>query len=173
MEIFKELYIENYGTIKINNSGTCVIGISGKRLSLKHRSEDGYIKCKFSRRINGKTKYIERSVHRLVALAFIPNPLNLPEVNHKDGNKENNSVDNLEWVTHVENVKHAWDTGLATKESHRGTKNGRHKLEENDIQNIRNLVSSGYTRYSVAKLYNIGWTTVDHVVKGHTWTHIK
>lgn len=73
----------------------------------------------------------------------------------------------------MENVKHAWNTGLATKESHRGTKNGRHKLEEKDIQNIRNLVSSGYTRYSVAKLYNIGWTTVDHVVKGHTWTHIK
>ena len=60
---------------------------------------------------NGKR--ITKRINRLVAETFIPNPLNLPEVNHKDGNKHNNSVNNLEWVTKSENMKHAFRSGLA------------------------------------------------------------
>lgn len=73
----------------------------------------GYLKIKLS--IKGKTYY--RTIHRLVAETFIPNPNNLPQVNHIDGNKLNNDVSNLEWVTPKENTLHAYLTGL-----HKGVK---------------------------------------------------
>ena len=62
---------------------------------------------------NGKaTKF---HLHTLLAQAFIPNPLNLPEVNHKDGNKQNNALSNLEWVTGSQNIRHAFASGLTSK----------------------------------------------------------
>jgi hypothetical protein len=71
--------------------------------------KNGYFRI----RLNGK-KY---SIHRLIAETFIPNPDNKPEVNHKDGNKLNNHISNLEWVTHSENTKHAFKMGLIDKSS--------------------------------------------------------
>jgi hypothetical protein len=68
----------------------------------------GYYQVHFSK--NGKPKKI--SLHRLLAIQFIPNPLNKTQVNHIDGNKKNNAIDNLEWCTPSENIRHAWDTGL-------------------------------------------------------------
>ena len=60
--------------------------------------------------INGKSK--TTFVHRLIGENFIPNPLNKPYINHIDNNKYNFSIDNLEWVTHSENVQHGWDNGF-------------------------------------------------------------
>lgn len=77
----------------------------------------GYLKVELS---SGKRESRKTfSVHRLVALAFIPNPNNYPQVNHKDGDKTNNSVSNLEWCTNSMNQLHAWRTGLqkSTKSS--------------------------------------------------------
>lgn len=63
-------------------------------------------------KINYQGLHIHKSIHRLVAEAFIPNPLNRPCVNHIDGNKLNNTVNNLEWCTNSENILHARKTGL-------------------------------------------------------------
>lgn len=73
-----------------------------------HINEDGYPVIGL---FDGK-KEKKFKVHKIVALAFIPNPENKPEVNHKDGNKLNNSINNLEWVTHAENMEHWVSSGL-------------------------------------------------------------
>lgn len=79
-----------------------------KQLSTKPDKITGYIFVMFN--INGKT--YRKTVHRLVAKAFIPNPDNKPQVNHIDGNKSNNDISNLEWNTREENMQHAYKTGL-------------------------------------------------------------
>lgn len=109
-------------------------------------------------------------VHRVVAAAFIPNPDNLPCVNHKDGNKLNNAVSNLEWVTYSENQKHAYETGL---KSASGTKNGQHKLTEKDVAEIRARYVRGkhgeYNSYGLAKKYGVSPKTIMQIIKGVTW----
>ena len=67
------------------------------------KNEDGYLKVHFKHKKNNKILFI----HRLIALTFIENPLNKPQINHIDGNKLNNNVNNLEWVTNLENQQHA------------------------------------------------------------------
>jgi len=64
---------------------------------------------------NGRKTGIRKYVHRLVAEAFIPNPDNLPQVNHKDFNKTNNFVDNLEWISRADNIQHSHDNGRMQK----------------------------------------------------------
>lgn len=81
---------------------------TGKELS-PDTSSHGYPRVRL---FNGNCP-IRVSVHRLVASAFIPNPKNLPMVNHIDGNKDNNSVNNLEWCTASENIQHSWDNNLS------------------------------------------------------------
>ena len=83
-----------------------VFGAYGKPISIRPNS-DGYASFTAGRKGN-RTR--ER-VHRLVAKLFIPNPNNLPEIDHLDGNRMNSSKDNLEWVTHEENVKRAYRKG--------------------------------------------------------------
>lgn len=112
MEIWKDV-IGYEGLYKISNLGrvkSFVRCTEGKILNILF-DKKGYPKSHLTK--DGKTKYV--NIHRLVAKAFITNTENKPCINHIDGNKENNSVDNLEWSTYSENNKHAYDNGLRRK----------------------------------------------------------
>lgn len=95
---------------------------------VKQRPNYGYMYV--SLMINGKAH--QRRVHRLVALAFIPNPENKSDVNHIDGNKANNCVSNLEWCTASENLHHAYETGLREKQALKAQKARRKKIIRDD-----------------------------------------
>lgn len=100
-------------------------------------------------------------VHRLVAEAFIPNYEKKPEVNHIDGNKMNNAVDNLEWVTRAENQKHAVDNGLQPKPAK--TYQGKFTAEQRD--EIKRLWDSGmFSRRQLAIKYGVSHTCVNDII---------
>ena len=108
MEVWKD--VQGYeGLYKVSNLGKVKrLFKSGKENVLSGRADkDGYIEVILSKNQKKKTCRL----HRLVALAFIPNPNGKKEVNHKDKNKQNNSVDNLEWVTTAENIRHSFAMG--------------------------------------------------------------
>lgn len=105
--------VSNYGRVKslqryrVSKSGTNQ-NVNEKILKQSCGKTHKYLNVTLAKNKKNKTFQI----HRLVALYFIPNPLNKSQVNHIDGNKQNNCVDNLEWCTCKENIHHAWKNGL-------------------------------------------------------------
>ena len=107
-------------------------------------------------------------VHRLVAITHLPNPNNLPEVNHKDGNKLNNKVSNLEWVTRNQNIQHSFDTGLNTSV---GERNGRHEITEDTVRLIKTLLVRQSIK-EVSVITNVKYNIVSKISRGATWKHV-
>lgn len=120
--------------------------------------------------ING---HMER-VHRIVALAFIPKVKDKECVNHINGNKLDNRVENLEWCTHSENTKHAYENGLESKMC--GEEHHSHKLTEDDVRYIRsNYIKrdSVFGATALSKKFNVDRTTICDVIKRKTWRNVK
>jgi hypothetical protein len=117
-----------------------------------------------------------RHVHCLVAQAFIPNPLNLPQVNHIKGTEKwNCSVDNLEWTTQSGNTQHAYDTGLLVAAS--GEKHGNAKLTQQQVDEIRSRYIPGVNSVirgngaELAKEFGTSRTYINSVFNGQRWKH--
>ena len=103
---------------------------------------------------------VNKSAHRIVAETFIENQFNKPQVNHKDGNKLNNNVDNLEWCTQSENITHAFKTKLMSKPV------GNVKYPKVIIDSIRKLRDSGLQLKVISNYFNIPQSTVTHICLG-------
>ena len=130
---------------------------NGKSISLRkpkilngYKTKKGYIGVE----LDSKFYF----VHRLVATLFIPNPLNKQQVNHKDGNKLNNNVGNLEWCTNEENMKHAYATGLQFNDFGENARNFKYKficLEHKDWGELTSLNMALKINECVSKVKNL------------------
>jgi hypothetical protein len=127
------------------------------------KNHKGYIRVQLS---NGKAKAF--SIHRLVCKAFHPNPENKPAVNHKNGVKDDNRAQNLEWVTHSENHKHAFKNGYMCK---KGVKHHYAKLTEEQAFEIK-YGHKDLLQREMAELYGLTVASINDIIKGRTWKHI-
>lgn len=126
---------------------------------------DGYGLIILYRDGTSKTK----KIHRLVAQAFIENPLNLPEVNHKNGIKTDNYTDNLEWVTTRQNIEHAIKIGLMNPI---GEDNSNSKLRSKDVKEIKRLISLGLTSRKIASMFGMSNQMISNIKLEYNWKNI-
>lgn len=149
----------------------------------KNNRSKEHVQCAINLYKDGKRKsYL---IHRLVALAYIPNSENKPDINHKDGNPLNNNVDNLEWCTKSENMQHAIKNGLVDYytekqiliRSNNGKKMGRinsmksrRKFTFTEAELIRKLHEVGkYSRNAISKAYKCSSKTIDNICNYRTY----
>lgn len=145
--------------------GIYIISDSGRIATIRNpsKSSEGYPHIHLTK--NGKAKLI--SVHRLIALHFIPNPLKKRCVNHKNGVKDDNRIENLEWCTHAENMQHAF--GIGTQKGMKGRKHPMAKLTEDEVLEIR---KSKEPHYMISAMYDISLNYVGQIKRKERWKHI-
>lgn len=147
--------IDSYPEYQVSDTGE----VRSLRLNraLKQSNSHGYKSVSFNRKYNKR----HHLVHRLVAEAFLGSS-NL-EVNHINGIKSDNRVGNLEWVSHLDNVRHAFKTGLV---------NSAKKLTPTLVTFII-LASNRHSQREVARMFKVSETTVHEILKGKTWNSPK
>lgn len=106
--------------------------------------------------------------HRIVATAFVPNPDNLPQINHKNAVKADNRADNLEWCSCKYNINHAVDSGLWN--AAKGSRHRMAKLTESDVLAIRTMKRSGISTRDLAARFSVSRATIGDLLAGRTWS---
>ncbi len=143
---------------------------TGRRYSIEQKSrkfypdKDGYLTIVLCK--DGRMMY--RGVHQLVMNAFIGMPPDGMQVNHKDGNKSNNHLGNLEYVTRSENHLHR----CRILGHGRGESNGRSKLTESKVREIRKLYADGVSCAAIGRLYGVTAGVAWRVGNKKTWIHV-
>lgn len=158
--------ISNCGQVKSLKAWNGRYQIYSKREKIlkSSKTKAGYLLIRLSLDNKGSTYLI----HRLVAQAFVLNPLVKPCVNHKDGNKLNNYWWNLNWCTYSENEKHAYRIGLKTR---KGEYNTMAKLKTKQIKEIRKLKGKMSQR-DIGKIYGVNQSCISDIINKKLWGHV-
>lgn len=130
--------------------------------------------CTVNLQLEDGKRYKTCLIHRLLGFAYIPNPDNYPVINHKDGNKLNLELSNLEWTTFSENTKHAITTGLIPR--NKGTEGDSCILSEYSAEQAKKvceLLQEGISPRLIAKQLSVGYDFVIKIRRGETWTYIS
>ena len=158
------------GFYKVSNYGRVKSVRFGKENILNACvSQKGYLRVNLSKIGSGKCL----EVHQLVALAFLEKPDGDFEIDHRDGNKLNNHVSNLEWVTHGENLRRAYERGLRLPMS--GSRHKLSKLTAEDVRYIRANYIPGHCEFGarpLARRFNVSKSTIERIIYGETYKNV-
>jgi predicted DNA-binding protein (UPF0251 family) len=149
---------------KVSNKGEIY---SEKSAKLLRQNDDGNGYMKVTLWIDGMQS--SEKVHRLVATAFLPKMQHQTTVNHKDGDKLNNCVSNLEWLSHSDNMRHAHITGLMQK----GSECTNAKLDEASVEAIKLLFVDGLSNQEIANSFGVERGTIGKIRQLKTWKHVR
>tara|TARA_R100001086_G_scaffold246465_1_gene178733 strand:+ start:361 stop:891 length:531 start_codon:yes stop_codon:yes gene_type:complete len=127
-------------------------------------NSNGYYMVRLSK--NGKVK--QKYIHRLIAETLLKNTKDLPEINHKDGNKLNNNLENLEWVSYKQNINHSIESGLTPL----GSKRKHSKLNENQVLEIKKLLKEGLSYKEIFKITNVNIHNIKSIKYNKCWKHV-
>ena len=155
--------LREYPMYRIYNTGRIYSEYSKKFLK-RFDDNSGYLQVTLFSGNNRGRKTIK--VHILVARAFIPNPYNLPEVNHINCNKYDNRVSNLEWVSKHDNMLHASKYSYKNRES-------LSPLNKDKVKLIPSLLEYGFSIKLIATLYKVGHVTIRNIIQKKTWKHLN
>lgn len=122
-----------------------------------------------SLRVDGKSRVY--GVHRLVAMAYIPNPEGLSDVDHIDGDRTNNVVENLRWLSHSDNIKHSYSSG---RRDVAGVNNANAKSDEWQVRKVCQMLEEGLTtKAQIAREVGVSRATVNNIFHRRHWTSIS
>ena len=170
---FTDYEVSNFGRVKTKSRQIRYVHAKTKK-ELFRQSNYRFLKEHFN--VNGykfcqlylNKKMYNKTIHTLVAETFLVKEIHHECVNHKDGNKHNNCVENLEWCTNEYNHEHATKNGLKSKGSNVSTS----KLNENSVHAIKYFLNKGLTHQEISIAFNISRPTITLISQGKNWKHV-